>query len=72
MPQLSLKVPVFRLREKRFFVVVVDAPCFASLPLIKRSNGINNNEVTWLVYTLAWGAKEIRYTLGEPRVAFTL
>lgn len=48
MPQLSLKVPIFRRWGKRFFVVV-DSTFHAELPRIKEQ-AEGNGEVTWLVY----------------------
>ncbi len=70
MPQLSLKVPVFRRWGKRFFVVV-DAPFFAALPPIKEVPAAENSEVTWLVYPLGRLPGGCGYALGEPRVVFT-
>jgi hypothetical protein len=46
-PQLQLKVPVFRRWGKKFFVVV-DTPFFKSLPEF-RSTTQSNSELTWLV-----------------------
>jgi Restriction endonuclease NotI len=50
-PQLQLKVPVFRRWGKKFFVVV-DSQFFRSLPDF-RSTSPANSELTWLVYPLA-------------------
>jgi Restriction endonuclease NotI len=50
-PQLQLKVPVFRRWGKKFFVVV-DSQFFRSLPKL-RSTTQANSELTWLVYPLA-------------------
>ena len=50
-PQLQLKVPVFRRWGKKFFVVV-DTQFFRSLPNF-RTTTQPNSEVTWLVYPLA-------------------
>jgi hypothetical protein len=69
MPQLNLKVPVFRRWGKRFFVAV-DELFFESLPIPRTVDTIDNSEVTWLVYPLAKGGRG--YTLGEPKVHFTL
>jgi hypothetical protein len=69
MPQLSLKVPVFRRWGKRFFVAV-DRMFFESLPIPKTVDTVENSEVTWLVYPLQMLGQ--RYTLGEPAVYFTL
>ena len=51
MPQLSLKVPVFRRWGKKFFVVV-DAAFYAAMPPIREVSSVENSEVTWLVYPL--------------------
>lgn len=69
MPQLNLKVPVFRRWGKKFFVAV-DELFFASLPIARTVETLDNSEVTWLVYPLAKGRRE--YTLGEPKVHYTL
>jgi Restriction endonuclease NotI len=71
MPQLSLKVPVFRRWGKRFFVVV-DEPFFTALPRIRRVEGKENSEITWLVYELNRNASGIGYSLSDPDVIFTL
>ncbi len=69
MPQLSLKVPVFRRWGKRFFVAV-DHLFFENLPPLRTVESVDNSEVTWLVYPLE--AAGGRYRLGEPTVRFTL
>jgi Restriction endonuclease NotI len=71
MPQLSLKVPVFRRWGKRFFVVV-DQPFFTALPKIRRVEGKENSEITWLVYELNRNVSGIGYSLSDPEVIFTL
>lgn len=71
MPQLSLKVPVFRRWGKRFFVVV-DAPFFEALPKIRRVEGKDNSEITWLVYRLDRERSGCGYNMGSPEVIFTL
>ena len=71
MPQLSLKVPVFRRWGKRFFVVV-DKPFFNALPRIRRVEGRENSEITWLVYELNRNASGVGYSLSDPDVIFTL
>jgi len=71
MPQLSLKVPVFRRWGKRFFVVV-DAPFFEALPKIRRVAGRENSEITWLVYRLNRTDASVGYTMNDPEVVFTL
>lgn len=50
-PQLQLKVPVFRRWGKKFFVVV-DSQFFRSLPKFRETSPANS-ELTWLVYPLA-------------------
>lgn len=70
MPQLSLKVPVFRRWGKKFFVVV-DAAFYAAMPPIREVTTAENSEVTWLVYPLPRTSGGCGYTLGEPRVVFT-
>ena len=69
MPQLSLKVPVFRRWGKKFFVAA-DRLFFSSLPIMKEVDRIENSEISWLVYPLAWEGS--RYSLGRPEVHFTL
>jgi hypothetical protein len=49
-PQLQLKVPVFRRWGKKFFVVV-DSQFFRSLPDFRTTTPANS-ELTWLVYPL--------------------
>src|SRR5437016_5519782 len=71
MPQLSLKVPVFRRWGKRFFVVV-DEAFFTTLPKIRRVTGKENSEITWLVYELNRNASGVGYSLNDPDVIFTL
>lgn len=70
MPQLSLKVPVFRRWGKKFFVVV-DAPFFAAMPPIREVAAAENSEVTWLVYPFPRSGSGVGYNLGEPRIVFT-
>lgn len=50
-PQLQLKVPVFRRWGKKFFVVV-DSQFFRSLPEFRTTTPANS-ELTWLIYPLA-------------------
>lgn len=66
-PQLQLKVPVFRRWGKKFFVVV-DTQFFRSLPEF-RSTTPANSEVTWLVYPLA--RKAAAYRMEDVRPTFT-
>ena len=48
MPQLALKVPIFRRWNKRFFVAV-DRTFYGELPTLKERS-LGNSEITWLVY----------------------
>jgi hypothetical protein len=56
---------------KRFFVVV-DEPFFTALPRIRRVEGKENSEITWLVYALNRDPSEIGYSMSEPEIVFTL
>ena len=64
MPQLSLKVPVFRRWGKRFFVAV-DSLFFDALPRFNRVKPANT-EITWLVYRIAKRATS--YQLAAPEI----
>lgn len=68
MPQLFLKVPVFRRWGKKFFVAI-DAHFFAELPRFSETNSQKNSELTWLIYSLAKQGPD--YTLTGPTVAFS-
>jgi hypothetical protein len=68
MPQLSLKVPVFRRWGKRFFVAV-DASFFAAMPSLRPVEQ-GNAEITWLVYPFA--RDEQGFSMGKPAVFHTL
>lgn len=50
-PQLQLKIPVFRRWGKKFFVVV-DSNFFGSLPSFPETTP-SNSELTWLAYPIA-------------------
>lgn len=69
MPQLSLKVPVFRRWGKKFFVAV-DSHFFAAMPPMKEVQSLDNSEITWLVYPFQKAASE--YDIGQSSVHFTL
>jgi hypothetical protein len=69
MPQLQLKVPVFRRWGKRFFVAV-DSLFFANLPQFKTVASIENSEITWLVYSFA--KTPGGFQMQAPRVIHTL
>jgi hypothetical protein len=68
MPQLSLKVPVFRRWGKRFFVVV-DSAFFGELPRLQVVSA-DNAEITWLVYPFERG--EQGFSMREPQYIHTL
>jgi hypothetical protein len=68
MPQLSLKVPVFRRWGKKFFVAV-DASFFEALPQIRPVDGIANSEINWLVYPFE--RRGTSYPIGTPSVYFS-
>ncbi len=69
MPQLALKVPVFRRWGKRFFVAT-DSTFFSELPLMSpQSSG--NSEVTWLSYDFE-RQSEGGYRIQSPNVVHTL
>jgi len=63
-PQLQLKVPVFRRWGKRFFVVV-DTQFFQALPSF-RTTTRSNTEVTWMTYPLNKSGDD--YTLGDVSI----
>ncbi len=69
MPQLALKLPVFRRWGKKFFVVV-DSVFYGSLPQIRRRTDFANSEITWLVYDIALRGNH--YRLGPAESVFTL
>lgn len=69
MPQLALKVPIFRRWGKRFFVAV-DSTFFATLPDI-RTQTAGNAEVTWLVYPFQKQADR-GYQMNDPTIYHTL
>jgi hypothetical protein len=68
MPQLSLKVPVFRRWAKKFFVVV-DSAFFSELPKISVV-AEEHAEITWLVYP--FDRVDVGFSIGEPEVYYTL
>jgi hypothetical protein len=67
MPQLQLKVPVFRRWGKKFFVIV-DTKFFQSLPKFKTTSA-SNSEVIWLNYPIALTGNN--YSMNEPIVVGT-
>lgn len=66
-PQLQLKVPVFRRWGKKFFVVV-DRQFFRSLPEFRTTTPANS-ELTWLVYPLA--KQDEAYEMQPVQPTFT-
>ena len=66
-PQLHLKVPVFRRWGKKFFVVV-DRQFFRSLPQFPSVTSANS-ELTWLVYPL--GKEGDNFCMSDPQIAFS-
>jgi hypothetical protein len=68
-PQLALKVPIFRRWGKRFFVAV-DSTFFNELPPM-RAESAGNSEVTWLVYDFK-RQSDGGYEMQSPDVKHTL
>lgn len=68
MPQLSLKVPVFRRWDKRFFVAV-DSTLFDELPRME-SRLPHEAEITWLVYRFERSAGS-GYSMSDLKVVHT-
>jgi hypothetical protein len=66
-PQLQLKVPVFRRWGKKFFVVV-DSQFFRSLPEFRTTTPANS-ELTWLVYPLARQGE--KYLMQDVQPTYT-
>ncbi|WP_082117284.1 NotI family restriction endonuclease [Sedimenticola thiotaurini] len=66
-PQLQLKVPVFRRWGKKFFVVV-DTQFFRSLPSFSSTTQANS-ELTWLSYPLKKTGSN--YTIQEPMIVYS-
>lgn len=66
-PQLQLKIPVFRRWGKKFFVVV-DSEFFGSLPHFPVTSP-SNSELTWLAYPLE--KQSAKFALGEPVIAYS-
>lgn len=67
-PQLRLKVPIFRRWGKKFFVAI-DSTFFSALPNFG-STSSGNSEVTWLAYPVE---KTLSgpLALGDPSIYFT-
>jgi len=66
-PQLRLKVPVFRRWGKKFFVVV-DTQFFRALPSFPPTTAANS-EVTWLNYPIRLDGAA--YTMQDPQVIYS-
>lgn len=66
-PQLQLKVPVFRRWGKKFFVVV-DTQFFNALPVFLHTT-YSNSEITWLSYPIAKEGDV--YTMKEANVIYS-
>ncbi len=69
MPQLALKVPIFRRWGKRFFVAT-DSTFFAELPAMNPQSA-GNSEVTWLSYDFERQPGG-GYHMQSPKVIHTL
>lgn len=67
-PQLRLKVPIFRRWGKKFFVAIDDT-FFSALPSFGTTSA-GNSEVTWLSYPLRTSTSS-PMRLGTPDVHFT-
>jgi hypothetical protein len=68
MPQLQLKVPVFRRWGKKFFVVV-DSQFFAELPEFRHTTP-ENTEITWLSYPISRQGHG-GYKLSQPETIYS-
>lgn len=66
-PQLQLKVPVFRRWGKKFFVVV-DSQFFSALPNFPKTSR-SNSELTWLSYP--FDNTGVGYEMNEPDIVFS-
>ncbi len=64
-PQLSLKLPIFR-RWGKGFLVAVDRLFFDSLPPFPRARSIEDSELTWLVYPFV--KENVSFSMGSPEV----
>src|SRR5208283_2423879 len=69
MPQLALKVPIFRRWGKRFFVAT-DSTFFSELPPMNPQSA-GNSEITWLCYDFE-RKSEGGYFMQPPNVVHTL
>lgn len=64
MPQLQLKVPIFRRWGKKFFVVV-DSEFYDALPRFKETS-VANSEIIWLAFPIEENSN--KFQLGKPVV----
>lgn len=71
MPQLNLKVEVFRRWGKKFFVAV-DSAFYERIPPFKKESSFENSEITWQVYPFNRDVAGGDYQMGEPSVVFSL
>ena len=69
MPQIQLKLPVFRRWAKKFFVVV-DSRFFKALPDFPHTSR-SNSEITWLVYPIKLDPSSDNYTMEAPQEIFS-
>jgi hypothetical protein len=68
MPQVALKVPIFRRWGKKFFVAT-DNQFFSALPSMRMVDSFDNSEVTWLIYPFNRTSGE--FEIGDPVQKFT-
>lgn len=66
-PQLQLKVPVFRRWGKKFFVVV-DSQFFSALPGFPRTSS-SNSELTWLSYPVEKAGLDFK--MKDPDIVYS-
>ena len=71
MPQLMLKVPVFRRWGKKFFVAV-DTNFFGNIPTFRHANSFDNSEITWLVYPFEKSGEGGQYEIQQPRIVWSV
>ena len=65
MPQLSLKIPLFRRWGKKVFVAV-DSRFYDALPPMRTVDSVANSEVTWLVYPFARCSQSYQIGSADP------
>lgn len=68
MPQLSLKVPLFRRWGKKFFVAT-DRSFFEQIPAMRTVRTLANSEVSWLIYPFSLTPQG--YEMGAPSIQHT-